>query len=183
MQKWPEGPKIWTSAQTPEKRGFGNLLLVLLYCDSGEFSAGTFHSEKRRERHKVQHHKANSPTSIEHSKETVLRRCEQLSFGINQAAAYFGGESGLYFCILRHLQCWTRKGVKDIKHCAQLKLLSKPQQNINVLCTANLEKKNAYFLNPLFLAPLTLIQTQSVSMRILLYLNHVWKHGKLQFRH
>lgn len=48
---------------------------------------------------KVQRHEANSPTSIEHSEETILCHCELLSFGINQAAAYLRGESGLYIFI------------------------------------------------------------------------------------
>lgn len=70
-----------------------------------------------------------------------------------------------------------------MKHYAQLELPSKPQQNINMLSTANLKEKKAYFLKQLYLAPLTLIQTRPVSMRISLYLNRAWKHGKLQFRH
>ena len=39
--------KIWMNDQTPEKSRFGYLLLVLPYCDRGELSRGTFHSEKQ----------------------------------------------------------------------------------------------------------------------------------------
>jgi len=46
---------------------------------------------------------------------------------------------------LRHLQCWRKKGVKSVKHHAQLKLLPKPQQNINTISTANLKKKKSLF--------------------------------------
>lgn len=61
---------------------------ILLYLQVCFFS-------QVQKKHKAQCYEANSPTSIAHSEETILCCCEQLSFGINQAAVYFRGECGI----------------------------------------------------------------------------------------
>lgn len=173
--------KIWMTAQTPEKRGFGYSLLVLPYCERIiRWNCSVW--KTKRERHKVQHHKVQPPLN------TVRK---QLYAPVNNcllALTKLQLISGLSWPLYLYLETslvLEKKGCKSHKAPCPIKTVFKTSAKYKHAqhCKFKQQQKNAYFLKTQFLAPFTLIQTQAVNRRILLYFNYVWKHWKLQFRY